>query len=51
MSKEQHRDIPKKYAKVHAAMEDIKSKRAAKKAKAATKAAAADQSNVYELFT
>ena len=50
MSKEQRRDIPKKYAKVHAAMSEIKSKRATEKSKAATKAAKGDESNVDELF-
>ena len=50
MSKEQRRDIPKKYAKVHSAMEGIRAKRATKKAKAATKAAASDESNIDELL-
>ena len=50
MSKEQRRDIPTKYAKVHAAMTEIKSKRATEKAKAATKAAKGDESNIDELF-
>ena len=50
MSKEQRRDIPKKYAKVKSAMEEIKAKRATEKAKVAKKAAAADDSNMDELF-
>ena len=50
MSKEQRRDIPKKYAKVNAAMTEIKSKRATEKSKAAKKAAAADESNIDELL-
>ena len=50
MSKEQRRDIPKKYAKVHAAMTEIKSKRAVEKAKTATKAAKGDESNLDEIF-
>ena len=51
MSKEQRRDIPKKYAKVKSAMEEIKAKRATNKAKVAKKAAAADESNIDELFS
>ena len=50
MSKEQRRDIPKKYAKVHAAMTEIKSKRAVEKSKAATKAAKGDESNLDEIL-
>ena len=50
MSKEQRRDIPKKYAKVHAAMTEIKSKRAVEKSKTAIKAAKGDESNMDELF-
>ena len=50
MSKEQRRDIPKKYAKVKSAMEEIKAKRATEKAKVAKKAAASDESSIDELF-
>ena len=50
MSKEQRRDIPKKYAKVKSAMEEIKAKRATEKAKVAKKAAVSDDSDMDELF-
>ena len=50
MSKEQRRDIPKKYAKVKSAMEEIRAKRATEKSKAAKKAAAGDDSNLDELL-
>ena len=50
MSKEQRRDIPKKYAKVKSAMEEIRAQRATEKSKAAKKAAAKDESNIDELL-
>ena len=50
MSKEQRRDIPKKYVKVRASMEEIKAKRATDKSKLAAKAAKTDESNMDELF-
>ena len=50
MSKEQRRDIPKKYAKVKSVMEEIKAKRATEKAKVAKKAAATDESNLDDLL-
>ena len=50
MSKEQRRDIPKKYAKVKLAMDEIKLKRASEKTKLSKKAAAKDESNIDELL-
>ena len=50
MSKEQRRDIPKKYAKVKLAMDEIKLKRATEKTKLSKKAAAKDESDIDELL-
>ena len=50
MSKEERKAVPEKYAKVKSAMEEIRAKRAQEKAKLAKKAAAADTSDLGELF-
>ena len=50
MSKEQRRDIPKKYAKVKLAMDEIKLKRATEKTKLSKKAAAKDEANMDDVW-